>query len=110
MTNLLADIGGTNTRCAITGPDGRHGPVQAFRNRDFDSLQSLLVAYLESLPACGDGRLKGGFAGVRALTVPCPARSTLGTCRLSRFRGCVPPVQGTMAVVHSRQAKGNPYP
>lgn len=61
MTNLLADIGGTNTRCAITGPDGRHGPVQAFRDRDFDSLQSLLVAYLESLPA-GERPIHGALA------------------------------------------------
>jgi glucokinase len=50
MTSLLADIGGTNTRCTVTGPDGRPGPVQAFSNRDFDSLQSLLACYLESLP------------------------------------------------------------
>lgn len=49
MTSLLADIGGTNTRCAITGPDGRHGAVQVFSNREFDSLQSLLSGYVESL-------------------------------------------------------------
>lgn len=50
MTSLLADIGGTNTRCAITGPDGRHGAVRTFSNREFDSLQSLLSSYVESLP------------------------------------------------------------
>jgi glucokinase len=51
MTSLLADIGGTNSRCAVTGPDGRPGPVTEFRNRDFDSPQALLSGFVASLPA-----------------------------------------------------------
>lgn len=61
MTSLLADIGGTNTRCAVTGPDGRHGPVQAFSNRDFDSLPSLLSCFVESLPP-NDRPVNGALA------------------------------------------------
>ncbi|MBT8445149.1 MAG: glucokinase [Gammaproteobacteria bacterium] len=67
MTSLLADIGGTNTRCAITGPDGRHGSVQAFSNRDFDSLRSLLSSYVASLPQ--DDRPRNG-----ALAIAAPVR------------------------------------
>lgn len=67
MTHLLADIGGTNTRCAITGADGRPGPVREFRNRDFDSLPLLLTRFVESVPAAG--RPVGG-----ALAVAAPVR------------------------------------
>lgn len=49
MTSLVADIGGTNTRCAITGADGRPGPVHEFRNREFASLQTLLSHFVDSL-------------------------------------------------------------
>jgi len=48
MSYLLADIGGTNTRCAITDEAGRAGPVREFRNRDFDSLAALLTRYVDS--------------------------------------------------------------
>lgn len=50
MSCLLADIGGTNTRCSVTGGDGRPGPVREFKNREFDSLESLLLSFVESLP------------------------------------------------------------
>jgi len=67
MTHLLADIGGTNTRCAITGPDGRPGPAREFRNRDFDSLAPLVTQFVESLPPTD--RPVGG-----ALAVAAPVR------------------------------------
>jgi len=67
MTQLLADIGGTNTRCAITDADGRPGPVNEFRNRDFESLQALLTRFVESLAA--SQRPVGG-----ALAVAAPVR------------------------------------
>lgn len=51
MISLLADIGGTNTRCALTTSEGRPGAVREFRNRDFDSLESLLLDYTGSLGA-----------------------------------------------------------
>lgn len=50
MSCLLADIGGTNTRCAVTGGDGRPEPVREFTNREFDSLETLLHHFVESLP------------------------------------------------------------
>jgi len=50
MSLLIADIGGTNTRCALAGPDG---PVQQqhFRNQDFPSAAALLDHYLGNLAA-----------------------------------------------------------
>jgi glucokinase len=47
---LVADIGGTNTRCAIAGPGGTVGNIETFRNRDFPGLDRLLAAYLGTLP------------------------------------------------------------
>ncbi|MGI9343415.1 MAG: glucokinase [Gammaproteobacteria bacterium] len=49
MTHLVADIGGTSTRCAVTGAGGRPGPVSEYRNRDFESLLSLLQVFVDSL-------------------------------------------------------------
>ncbi|MEO8223398.1 MAG: glucokinase [Gammaproteobacteria bacterium] len=50
MANLVADIGGTNTRCGIAGPGGSVDRIEAFRNRDFPSLDRLLGSYLGTLP------------------------------------------------------------
>jgi glucokinase len=50
MGHLVADIGGTNTRCAITDADGRPGPVTEFCNRDFASLPALLRNFVDSIP------------------------------------------------------------
>ena len=61
MTSLLADVGGTNTRCALTAADGRPGPATDYTNRDFASLGSLLAAYVDSLPA-GDRPTDGVLA------------------------------------------------
>lgn len=47
---LVADIGGTNTRCAVAGAGGHISRVEAFRNRDFPSLDALLASYLGMLP------------------------------------------------------------
>ncbi len=47
---LVADIGGTNTRCAIAGPGGTVTRIESFRNRDFPSLERLLGSYLGTLP------------------------------------------------------------
>jgi len=46
---LVADIGGTNTRCALAGPGGQVARVEAFRNRDFPGLEAVLAAYLGTL-------------------------------------------------------------
>ncbi|MGI9330086.1 MAG: glucokinase [Gammaproteobacteria bacterium] len=48
MSLLIADIGGTNTRCALAGPDGPE-QRQHFSNQDFPSAAALLDHYLGSL-------------------------------------------------------------
>jgi len=47
---LIADIGGTNTRCAIAQPGGVVESVETFVNRDFPGLDRLLASYLGMLP------------------------------------------------------------
>ena len=47
---LIADIGGTNTRCAIAQAGGVVENVETFRNREFPGLDRLLASYLGSLP------------------------------------------------------------
>ena len=49
MKYLLADIGGTTTRCTVTGPDGGPGAARTFTNRDFDSLTDLLRDFIDGL-------------------------------------------------------------
>lgn len=49
MTLLVADIGGTNTRCALALPAGL-GPASRYRNADFPDLATLLARHLDSLP------------------------------------------------------------
>jgi glucokinase len=44
--DLIADIGATNTRCALVDEHGRVGSIERFENVDFASLQPLLDAYL----------------------------------------------------------------
>ncbi len=46
---LVADIGGTNTRCAIARPGGTVDSIETFCNRDFSGLEGLLGAYLGGL-------------------------------------------------------------
>jgi glucokinase len=47
---LVADIGGTNTRCAIASQGGTVGNIETFRNRDFPGLDRLLASYLGTQP------------------------------------------------------------
>jgi glucokinase len=47
---LIADIGGTNTRCAVARPGGVLRHIELFRNRDYPGLDRLLGAYLGMLP------------------------------------------------------------
>ncbi len=51
MTVLLADIGGTNTRCALGSAPGGIGNLIGYRNDDFGSLEEVLAGYLAALPA-----------------------------------------------------------
>lgn len=50
---LLADVGGTNTRVALKRPGASTAHIEAFRNRDFPDLQTLLQRYLDSVAASG---------------------------------------------------------
>lgn len=47
---LIADVGGTNTRCAIARAGGILENVEAFRNREFPGLEHVLGSYLGTLP------------------------------------------------------------
>jgi len=47
---LIADIGGTNTRCAIAQAGGVVERIETFRNREYPGLDRLLGAYLGMLP------------------------------------------------------------
>jgi glucokinase len=49
MSCLLADIGGTNTQCAVTDADGKIEKIQSFRNSEFSDPASLLGTYLHSV-------------------------------------------------------------
>jgi glucokinase len=51
MNLLVADIGGTNSRCAVGQASGEITGLALFRNADFPDLQALLGAYLATLPA-----------------------------------------------------------
>jgi glucokinase len=51
MSWLVADIGGTNTRCAVGTADNALSHIATFRNREHAGLGPLLRTYLEDLPA-----------------------------------------------------------
>jgi len=51
MRCLLADIGGTNTRCTVSQPDWSPGEPQNFINRDYQSLSDVLHHFVEGLAA-----------------------------------------------------------
>jgi len=51
MRWLVADIGGTSTRCAIASPGGTLGNIETFRNREFPGPDRLLASYLDTLAA-----------------------------------------------------------
>ena len=48
--NLIADIGATQSRCAVIDGDGRIQAPEVFQNRRFDDIQGLLRGYLERCP------------------------------------------------------------
>jgi len=45
--DLMADIGATNTRCALVDDKGEELAAEAFRNADFTNLTALLKSYLD---------------------------------------------------------------
>ncbi len=64
MTCLLADIGGTNTRCAMVNTGVSVEAIEVFENRDFADLPELLSRYINSLPA--DSKPVSGIFAVAA--------------------------------------------
>lgn len=64
MTCLLADIGGTNTRCAVVGADGQPDAIKVFENRRCNDLSELLGRYIQALPA--DRKPTSGLFAVAA--------------------------------------------
>lgn len=51
MTVLVADVGGTNSRCGIGSGSGKLQNIRDFSNREFPHLAALLAKYLQDLPA-----------------------------------------------------------
>jgi glucokinase len=62
--DLIADIGATNTRCALLDSSGRILAVEKFTNDDFGGLEEILHAYLGRRRA--DDRPKRAALGVAA--------------------------------------------
>jgi glucokinase len=63
MSNiLLADIGGTNSRFAVVGPDGRPDRFEELRNDNFGSMADVLAHYLDKT-GIKPQAMVGGFAG-----------------------------------------------
>jgi glucokinase len=65
MACLLADMGGTNTRCGVTGADGERERIRCFANADFDGPESLLEQYL-----AGVGSVQRPLRGAIAVAAP----------------------------------------
>ncbi|MDH3977879.1 MAG: glucokinase [Gammaproteobacteria bacterium] len=64
MTRLIADIGGTHTRCAIVEAQGQIKETQVFMNEAFDGLEALLTTYIDALD--GNHRITSGRLAVAA--------------------------------------------
>lgn len=64
MPTLLADLGGSFTRCAIVAPPGPLEHVHTFTNDDFTSAAALFAAYFARLPAAN--RPHAGLIAVAA--------------------------------------------
>ena len=70
---LVGDIGGTHSRFALVGDDGRPAGAQAYQNDDFASFQDVMAQYLresgakpgEAVLACAGDWFEGtaGHAG-----------------------------------------------
>ncbi len=56
MAVLIADIGGTNTRCAVAGAAASPRPIRSFSNAGFTGLAEVLAAYLNDLAPAGRPR------------------------------------------------------
>lgn len=54
--DLIADIGATNTRCALLNDRGEQRSAEVFSNAEFESLEALLERYLEQQAGQGGAR------------------------------------------------------
>lgn len=62
MTSLVADVGGTNTRIALAGPDRRLAHLARYENREFASFDAVLAAFFQEHPVTDP--LKSGCIAV----------------------------------------------
>ena len=70
--NLIADIGATQTRCAVLDDDGEIQAAEVFQNSRFDSLQALLRGYLDQCPLRPDAAALAVAAPILEDTVRMP--------------------------------------
>ncbi|HET9904122.1 MAG TPA: glucokinase [Xanthobacteraceae bacterium] len=76
---LLADVGATNTRIAMTGPGGRPTGMKKWRGDDVPSLEAAIARYIEETGARPEG-------GVLAIAAPVEGDEIAMTNRPWRFR------------------------
>ncbi len=65
MTTLLADIGGTQSRCAVTDANGAVRDIRIFDNARYADPATLLTGYLDELPAA-----RRPVSGILAVAAP----------------------------------------
>ncbi|CAL8978427.1 Glucokinase [Rhodoplanes serenus] len=74
-TTLVADIGGTNTRLAVSGPDGRPHRMELFANRTVAGLDDAIGRYLATIPERPDAAVLAMAAPVRGRKIALTNRS-----------------------------------
>ncbi len=79
MQVLIADIGATNTRIAMVGPDGRPAGMLKFRGDDVPSLEAAIARYLDETGAQPE-------AAVLAIAAPVEGDAVVMTNRAWHFR------------------------
>lgn len=103
--NLVADIGGTNTRVALAdGATVRAQSIRRFANADFDSLEPVLAAYLaEEGIAAVDGACVAAAGPVRdGVAVMTNLAWTIDAAMLTRATGAK-----RTAILNDLQAQGH---
>jgi len=80
MQVLLADLGATNSRIAMTGPDGRPAGMRKWHGDDMPDLEAVIARYLDETGA-------RPTAGVLAVAAPVAGDDVAMTNRSWRFSG-----------------------
>jgi glucokinase len=79
MQVLIADIGATNSRVAMVGPDGRPAGMMKWHGDDMPSLEAVIARYIEETAARPE-------AGVLAIAAPVEGDAVTMTNRAWSFR------------------------